>query len=128
MSAEHLRDAAAYLRRHDRTDPTDYDEALAEWLDETARWVPVLPEPIAVADAVLGGGRSKSPVCGACGSVISPDEEHATSPTVGDVHAGRDACERAWAREQSDHIDRVAEVVAEHDGLLTIPEAGDPDE
>ena len=29
--------------------------ALADWLDETARWVPVMEEPLAVADAVLGG-------------------------------------------------------------------------
>ena len=32
--------------------------ALADWLDETARWVPVMEEPLAVADAVLGGERS----------------------------------------------------------------------
>ena len=29
--------------------------ALADWLDETARWVPIMEEPLAVAEAVLGG-------------------------------------------------------------------------
>ena len=29
-----------------------------DWLDETARWVPIMEEPLAVADAVLGGGET----------------------------------------------------------------------
>ena len=55
MSADLLREAARTLR----DDPRErYDEALADWLDETARWVPIMEEPLAVADAVLGGGET----------------------------------------------------------------------
>lgn len=56
--AERLRDAATQLRDGGRTlMEEDVALALANWLDETARWVPVMEEPLAVADAVLGGGE-----------------------------------------------------------------------
>lgn len=55
MSAERLRAAATRLRGDDATMPPPVALALADWLDETARWVPIMEEPLAVADAVLGG-------------------------------------------------------------------------